>query len=431
MTEASAQESLGDRLVAWAKAELDEDDEQELRRIEQARQERELTTAAGYATVTPAAAEEEGKPVATARAPLDWSALAKQSPPDRAWAIDHWLPMASVTLLSGAAGAGKSLVAQAMASALCMRREYLDFAPAERRVLMWACEDDAAELWRRQLAIAHWLDVPLANFAGRFFLESYDRKEVELAALVDQRLAPTSAFLELCAQIGDYKADVVVLDNVARLFAGNENDRHQVTSFIAMLTAAAAPTSAAVLLLGHPSKQLGSEYSGSTAWEGAVRGRLYLGRKLPDQPEKEDEQDPEDEETRYLCRRKANYSDRDWRKVKYLNGVMAPEVAAAERTFTSRKPDSPFSQETVIDAIRSLERMGMVATASTSSPSYLPRLAEQYKLLNGASRTQFSASMRAAQSAGAIAVAQVGTYPNRTKKMGLVVLAARTNGAHK
>lgn len=417
-------QSLGTKLVAFAQDCLDSDDEAELQRQKQLAEERDEATAAAYATL------QTGEETASQRRPLDWAQLAAQTPPERAWAIDHWLPMGSVTLLSGAAGAGKSLVAQALASALCLQREYLDFAPQPRRVLMWACEDDPAELWRRQVHIAQWLGVELGAFNSLFFLESYDAKDVALASLIDQRLCITPALEELRSQIGDYRAEVVVLDNVARLFAGNENDRHQVTSFIAMLNAAASATGAAVLLLGHPSKQLGSEYSGSTAWEAAVRARLYLGRKLPDQPEKEDEQDPEDEETRYLCRRKANYSDRDWRKVKYLNGVMAPEVVAPERTFSSRKADSPFSQETVIDAIRSLERMGMTATASTSSPSYLPRLAEQYKLLNGASRTQFSASMRAAQSAGAIAVAQVGTYPNRTKKMGLVVLAARTNGEH-
>src|SRR5271167_1108961 len=66
------------------------------------------------------------KEAPSGRQPLDWATLASQTPPDRAWAIPHWLPMAAVTLLSGAAGAGKSLVAQAVGSCLALHREYLD-----------------------------------------------------------------------------------------------------------------------------------------------------------------------------------------------------------------------------------------------------------------------------------------------------------------
>ena len=57
---------------------------------------------------------------------------------------------------------------------------------------------------------------------------------------------------ELREQVNDYRADYVFLDSVARIFGGNENDRHQVTTFVSWLTAACAP--AGLCALGHPGK---------------------------------------------------------------------------------------------------------------------------------------------------------------------------------
>lgn len=424
---------LGDRVEAWARAELESDDDSELRRQQQTEDDTAAAITAFYgppraipSTVTGSLGEPE-KPAR--QPPLDWTALSTQTPPDRRWAIDHWLPMGCVTLLAGPGGIGKSLVAQAMGTCLALRREYLDFVDTERRVLFWACEDSQDELWRREVAIASWLGISLADLSGKLFTHGYDGCQVELAGPADfaKGLIAAPMLSELHAQIGDYKADVVLLDNVARLYGGNENDRHQVTDFIAMLTAAAAPTGAAVMLLGHPSKQIGSEYSGSTAWEAACRGRLYLGNKLPDSPkDPAGEEDEPDDDVTYLCRRKANYSSRDWRKLKRINGVMVPEVPLSEASSRPTGHDSEYMASVVTGALTKLNSMGMAPTASSASPSYLPKLAEQYKLLNGSTRQQFVQAMRTLQSSGAIAVSQVGTYANRTKKFGLIC----TNGTH-
>lgn len=357
------------------------------------------------------------------RKPVAWSALQGRALPEREWAIDHWLPMGHVTLLAGAAGAGKTLVAQALSSCLCLQREYLDYVPKARRVLMWACEDEHDELWRRQSAIGTWLQEPLGAFAEKFTLFSYQGKLVELAGITDQKLSVQPMFKELREQIGDYRSEVVVLDNIARLYGGNENDRHQVTSFVAMLTNAAASTNAAVLLLGHPGKAIGSEYSGSTAWEGAVRGRLYLGRKLPDEEGKETgPEEPEPDETlRYLCRRKANYSSRDFRRLKYADGVMTAEPAPEPGQSTG--VSSQYAEEVVVRAVRALAAMKEHGNASTASPQYLPRLAQRYKLLDKLSTKQFTAVMYDLHAKSILAKAAVGMYPNRSPRFGLVVTA--------
>lgn len=360
--------------------------------------------------VKPGGTEEE-KP---ARKPLDWRELESQQPPTRKWAIHLWVPMGHVTLLSGAGGTGKSLIAQAMGSCIALQREYLDRVPHSLRALLWMCEDDEDELWRRQVAIAQGLQVSLSEFAERLIVHSYDGCQVELAGMVDQRRLVASPMLtELREQIGDYKADVVFLDNSARLYGGNENDRHQVTNFIAMLTAAAHPRHAAVVLLGHPSKDSTSEYSGSTAWEGAVRGRLYLGTSLPD-ADKDDE--PPGDGVRYLCRRKANYSARDYRRLQYVNGVLVPDPPSEATGRVT--PD--YARDVVLRAVDKLAQMGQHGVAGRSSPNYLPRLIAAYRLSEQLTERDIRSAVVELQKSSVLVMGEVGKYPNRTPRMALV-----------
>jgi AAA domain-containing protein/DnaB helicase-like protein len=356
----------------------------------------------------------------TQRPTLDWKALESRPLPEREWIISHWLPAAHPVLFAGAGATGKTTVLQALGSCAALRREYLDWPGKERRVLMWACEDDIDELHRRQVAIAKWLDVKLSDFVDRFTLLSYDREEVELAALVDQRLTEAPMLRQLHEQIGDYRADLVLLDPISRIYGGNENDRHQVAQFMAMLSRAGATTKAAIVVVGHPGKAAGSEYSGSTAWEGAVRARLFLGRTLPDMTQDQDSEPADDDGVRYLCRRKANYSDRDWRRLQFRDGVMVPDPAPEARAASPRAGEE-YACDVVARAVRKLASMPEYGVASSNSPKYLPRLARDYKLLERLSEKQFAATMRTMRTDGRLVTKQVGTYANRTPREALAL----------
>jgi hypothetical protein len=319
-----------------------------------------------------------------------------------------------MTLLAGRGGIGKTLLAQHIATALALGHDYIE--PLEsRRVLMWAGEDDEAELWRRQVQISSWMGKPLPALTERFFLHSYAGSDITLMAPVFGALTPTPMLTELCEQVSDYRAEVVILDNVARLFGGSENDRHAVTTFCALVQGACAP--AAVILLGHPAKAAGSEYSGSTAWEGAVRARLYLSDRPPDQEAEEDA--PIDDSVRYLSRRKANYSALDIRRFTMADGgVLIPDAIEPTRTV---QPRGELLRDTVRRAVRKLAERGLHGTASTASPNYLPRLARQYKLLETVTDKTFASAMREMVMAGELVSQEVGRDSSRHPKSGLVL----------
>jgi hypothetical protein len=220
----------------------------------------------------------------------------------------------------------------------------------------------------------------------------------------------------------------VILDNIARLYGGNENDRHQVSSFMAMLTKATRPSNerCRCCCSGILARAMGSEYSGSTAWEGAARARLYLGRQLPDkEPEAEESLD---DGVMYLCRRKANYSSRDYRRIQYIDGVMVPDERE-ESAPAATHHGAEFVREAVIRAVVTLERLGKHGNCASQSPEYLPRLADEYRLLDGVSRRQFAAAMRELEIAGRIRQEIVGQYQNRSPKKGFRVTPEVATGA--
>jgi RecA-family ATPase len=100
------------------------------------------------------------------------------------------------------------------------------------------------------------------------------------------------------------RPSLLVLDNLADIFAGNENVRPLARQFVSSLRALAIEFDCVVLLLAHPSLSgmaSGAGTSGNTAWNNSVQSRLYLVTSS-------DDLDPDG---RVLQTIKANYGQRE------------------------------------------------------------------------------------------------------------------------
>ena len=223
-------------------------------------------------------------------------------PPVRAHIVAGWIDAGQVTYLTGKGASGKSLACQLLATAVALGVPFLGQQTVQGVALYVTCEDGADELHRRQVPICTGLRVPLSALARQLGVVSLAGALGNELATFDRAgaMQPAAAFQWLERTVTTMGAKLVVLDNVAHLFSGDENNRHQVAAFVNLLNGLAAETGAAIVLIGHPNKA-GDGYSGSTAWENQVRTRLFLG--IPQNP---DGFIP-DMDARVITRAKANY----------------------------------------------------------------------------------------------------------------------------
>lgn len=350
---------------------------------------------------------------------LDLRRLSSTEPPPFEWWVPGWLSP-HPTLLSGRGGVGKSLLALQIAMGCAAGKPLLGKAARPLKVLYWACEDDTDELHRRMASISRSLGRPLGDLEGHLYVDARLGLENTILATEYGRPAWTPRVEVLRQQLNDLHIDLLLLDNLAHVFAASENDRAAVTMFAAGLCGLVLDRPWCPMLIGHVAKSQGSEYAGSTAWENAVRMRWFLGRNLPDAPEDETQSDTD---LRVLAKRKSNYSADDVLRLR-----------VGDRTFAVEEDDS--DDGTMIGALRDqkarrvvllgIERLrGMnIDCTETYSGNYLPALLMKYKLHEGITKRDLDGAMRELLTSGAIERTVVGKMANRMPKYGLRVVSS-------
>jgi RecA-family ATPase len=225
--------------------------------------------------------------------------------PEREWAVRDRVPLKNVTLLSGEGGVGKSILALHLAVGTTLGRDWLGSMPMPGPVLVLCCEDDEHELRRRLDQIVAHYGASHEELSTALHAVSLAGQDAVMAAPDKHGLImPTPLFARLRQAVRDIRPRLIVIDNSADVFAGNENDRAQVRQFITLLRGIAIDANAGLLLTSHPSLtgiSSGSGLSGSTAWNASVRSRLYFRRAKTD---KDEEPDPD---LRVLELMKSNY----------------------------------------------------------------------------------------------------------------------------
>lgn len=260
--------------------------------------------------------------------PAEWQ---DQEPPERRWMVDGLVPHGQASLLTGAGSSGKSLVAQQMATCIALGRPWLGVDVEQAVSIYITCEDDTEELHRRQKAICDVMGVQLSALHNKLFVLS-------LAGMIDNELATfdergrlhvADRFRDIEDAAQRVEARFVVMDNTGHFFSGNENDRHQVASFVNINNGLAARINGSVLIIGHPNKA-GGEYSGSTAWENQVRSRLFMETPT------DDDGNVADPDIRVITRSKSNYAQKGtelrfrWHKWAFVLDQELPDDQHAE-----------------------------------------------------------------------------------------------------
>ena len=304
-------------------------------------------------------------------APLDLARIMAVDPPERRWVWDDWVPRGSVTSLYGAGGVGKSLISLQMAISVAAGQPMFGRQTTRGRVLCLYCEDDASELHLRMRRMAEQMGVDLLECSGLQVDARAGKKNVlveadDVAAQV--RVGRLFGRVDEMLAGGGYS--LLVLDNIAQLMAVNENKRPIVTQAVNLLTQLAINRDVGILLLGHPAKGIGSQFSGSTAWDAAVRSRLML------------ERDETDDARLILRKAKANYSQLDEMQLRYESGAYVrtdgdhADPMEVERLAIWRRA----AERAVIAAIGDLRAKNYDEwpASSSNSPRYLPKLMDRY-----------------------------------------------------
>jgi len=361
-------------------------------------------------------AEKKPAPVRTSRffAASDLDGLPV---PDRQWLVADLIPSGTVTLLGGDGGTGKSLLALQLAAAVAHGGfPWLGRHVYSGNVVFISAEDDQDELHRRIADVALSAGIGLADL-GNLKLRSLAGEDALLSTLEpDGSLSATDLFNAIDGYVTTTKPSLIVLDTLADLFPGNENDRAQARQFIGLLRGLAIRHQCAVLLLSHPSLSgmgSGTGTSGSTGWNNSVRSRLYLERVAQEGYEA-------NPDARVLRTMKANYGRTGGEiSMTWQQGVF---VADAVETGLNRVCASMKSERVFVKLLRQTLDQGRRVNHA-GGPTYAPKVFAAHPDSEGITKRAFTQAMEHLLTAKKIVIGEDGPPSKRRQSLALPEVA--------
>jgi RecA-family ATPase len=256
--------------------------------------------------------------------PAQWP---QEAPPPVDWLADSRIPRGDVTTLHGDGGAGKTDLAIQLAAGCARGAQYwLGHEIAAGKVVFISAEEPEREI-RRKI----WLHSKRDGFGPETLTDLHlwfpGEAGDAVMAVPDYHtgiMRPTPLFLSIAAAIHEAEPVLVVADNIAATFAGNQNDRVMARSYVNLWRRVArGPGRPSVLLLDHPSLSgltSNSGRGGNMDWRNAVRSALYL--RTPD------DKAEADRGIRILETAKSNYcAPGNPIRLQWADGGLAPEHA--------------------------------------------------------------------------------------------------------
>ncbi|MGE4324255.1 MAG: AAA family ATPase [Sphingobium sp.] len=360
---------------------------------------------------------------------LDPASWQGQETPAREWAWNDYIPHRQATYLTGPGSAGKSLLTQQLCTAIAMGIPFMGTETRQAVAIYVTCEDDADELHRRQKAICAAMGVPLSALSGKLHLVSLaGAPGNELVTFTPEgKMIVGDTYRVLLDTAKATSASFLALDNVAHLFAGNENIRNQVAGFVSLLNGLALEIDGSVLFLGHPNKA-GQDFSGSTAWENQVRSRLFM------EVSKDDLGNVPDPDARVLLRGKANYARNGerltfrWHNWAFVREDDLPHDTRAElaEVVKANGENAAF-----LACLRARAGQGDGREVGPSSgPNYAPSQFEGMSQANGLHKAALKRAMDRLYATGKIKSATVRDPKANRNKTIIVEIAEPAHNAH-
>jgi RecA-family ATPase len=332
--------------------------------------------------------EPSSQPAPASFAPIDPTTLFGQPVPEREWIVQDWLPVGAVTANYSDGGTGKTLLAQQLMTSAATLTLWCGRAVMQCKSLALFCEDDADELHRRQDQINGGAGRNFSDLGNMRWVSGVGQDNTLVSFNADGQMLITARYLALRQAILDFGARLVILDTAADLFAGNENDRHQVRQFISLLSGLAVEIQGAVLLNAHPSRAgltTGNLDGGSTAWNNSVRSRWSLAR-----PAGDGDTQPDINE-RVLTRRKANYATiGDTIALRWVNGILAPVTQESSLTGSILRQRAEQVFLTLLDRCSD---QGVFVSHSTNAGNYAAKVFSRRPDRDGYNRKDFENAM--------------------------------------
>lgn len=192
--------------------------------------------------------------------------------------IEGFLPVRYVTnLFYGSAGEGKTTVMYQMLQCIMTSTPFLGLKTQKRdaRPLVVSMEEPGEDIANRLKAQQKGVsgdfgDLPIMNLFGQsvdfFTCESKTGK-----------IACTQKWADFTEYVKKQGYNLVVIDNLGRLFPGDENNRVAVSTFGNILNQFCEEAKAQILIIAHNNKT--GIYSGSSAWDAIARNRYSWERK--------------------------------------------------------------------------------------------------------------------------------------------------------
>jgi RecA-family ATPase len=283
----------------------------------------------------------------------------------RRWIAENRIPVGEPGIMSGDGGTGKTKLALQLAAAIPVGlRDWIGgVVDAEGQVVVFSAEEKLKEMHRRMSDVLEHRGLSFSQLRGGLHFIC-DHDDAVLGGIDRNGIVqPTMSLLRLEKTVAAIRPALVIIENAADVYSGNESDRPNVTRFMrGLLGRLTVPCESTIMLIQHPSVSGlndGTGRSGSTGWNNSGRWRHNF-TKIKDS-----------DDLRQLEIAKNNYGPTGEKiTLRWERGVFVPESEAAAspyRAAAESKVDETFLQ--LLDKARAQGRAARPNPGAGYAPS--------------------------------------------------------------